>query len=54
MNDRYPVYKTAHVDDPEIVYIFYTHDIHRLEKCLKNTGIISIEIKKNAIKLKKS
>jgi len=35
MNKRRKSYNTSHKDDPEIVYIFYTHDTDRLEKCVK-------------------
>jgi hypothetical protein len=35
MNKRLKTYNTSHKDDPEVVFIFYTHDIHRLEKCVK-------------------
>lgn len=35
MNLRIKGYDTHHKDKPEVVYIFYTHDIHRLEKCVK-------------------
>ena len=34
MNNRYKLYKNAHKDNPGIVYIFYTHDIDRVEKCV--------------------
>lgn len=37
MNKRYELYKNAHKDNPEIKYIFYTHDIDQLETCVKNT-----------------
>lgn len=33
---RFKVYNTSHKDDLEVVHVFYTHDIHRLEKCVKN------------------
>jgi hypothetical protein len=35
MNKRRKSYNTSHKDDPEVVYIFYTHDTDRLEKCVK-------------------
>lgn len=35
MNDRLKNYNTSHKDNPEVVHIFYTHDVHRLEKCVK-------------------
>ena len=34
MNKRYDTYKTSHKDDPDIAYVFYSHDIYRLEKCV--------------------
>ncbi len=36
MNNRIKSYNTAHKDNPAVVYVFYTHDIHRLEKCVRN------------------
>lgn len=36
MNKRYELYKNAHKDNPEIKYVFYTHDIDQLESCIKN------------------
>lgn len=36
MNKRIKAYNTAHKDDPEVAFIFYTHDTRRLEKCVKN------------------
>ena len=37
MNNRYKLYQNAHKDNPEIKYVFYTHDIDQLESCIKNT-----------------
>jgi hypothetical protein len=36
MNHRVKGYNTHHKDDPDVVYIYYTHDRHRLEKCVRN------------------
>lgn len=36
MNVRVKGYNTHHKDNPEVVYIYYTHDRHRLEKCVRN------------------
>jgi len=36
MNKRYELYKNAHKDNPEIEYVFYSHDIDKLEACIKN------------------
>jgi hypothetical protein len=36
LNKRYELYKNAHKDNPEIKFVFYTNDINRLEKCIKN------------------
>lgn len=35
MNKRYKNYKTAHKNNPKIVYIFYSSDVFKLEKCIK-------------------
>jgi hypothetical protein len=35
MNKRLQVYKTSMKDDPNVVYIFYSHDANQLEKCIK-------------------
>ena len=36
LNKRYGLYKSAHKDNPDIKYVFYSHDIDRVEKCIKN------------------
>lgn len=36
LNKRYELYKNAHKDNPKIKFVFYTNDINRLEKCIKN------------------
>ena len=35
MNKRLKTHKTSMKDDPTVVYIFYSSDINRLEKCVK-------------------
>lgn len=34
MNIRVNAYNTHHKDNPKVVYVFYTNNIHRLEKCI--------------------
>jgi len=36
MNKRLKVYNTSMKDSPDVVYVFYSHDVLRLEKCVKN------------------
>ena len=36
MNKRYDLYKNAHKDNPKVKFVFYSDDIDKLEKCIKN------------------
>ena len=36
MNKRLQVYNISMKDSPNVAYIFYSHDVNRLEKCVKN------------------
>ena len=46
MNKRLQVYNTSMKDSPNVVYTFYSHDINRLEKCIK-TALQYYEYKKD-------
>jgi hypothetical protein len=46
MNKRLQVYNTSMKDSPNVVYIFYSYDVDRLEKCLK-TALKYYEYKKD-------